>query len=413
MTVNYGSRPFPEAIDYLRDKVNLPTATWTDIWEGQHARAFTVAGAARDDLLVDLRESIRAAIEDGETLAQFRTRFDAIVKRHGWAYNGGRNWRTRVIYETNMRTAYQAGRYQQLQAIKDRRPFWLYKHSDLVTHPRPEHEAWDGLVLDADDPWWDTHYPPNGWGCRCTVRALNRRELARMGKSKPDEAPPGDLVEKTVGIRGPNPRTVRVPEGVDPGWGYNVGKAAYGQRVSGQAMEQWRQQGSKWRRLIQSGYAEAGRPRQLPLANPPAALGPTLRTQQEMVEALASHLGGPTKQYTVNGLRFEANAAALAEHLFDRKDFRRTEYFPFIDDALSNPAEVWLNFEEHSATGRIRLVSRLVKAYDIGRGRALMVVANASQGYLVTHTLFTTRDLNYLNRQRQGELMYVGEEDVE
>ena len=37
----------------------------------------------------------------------------------GWA-NGGRNWRTRVIFETNLRTSYAAGRWQQLQRIEIR-----------------------------------------------------------------------------------------------------------------------------------------------------------------------------------------------------------------------------------------------------------------------------------------------------
>ena len=36
----------------------------------------------------------------------FREDFDAIVARLGWDYNGGRDWRTRVIYETNLNTSY-------------------------------------------------------------------------------------------------------------------------------------------------------------------------------------------------------------------------------------------------------------------------------------------------------------------
>ncbi|MCB2379813.1 hypothetical protein LGH70_19610 [Hymenobacter sp. BT635] len=34
---------------------------------------------------------------------------------------------------------------------------------------RPEHKAWDSITLPKSDPWWLTHYPPNGWLCRCTV----------------------------------------------------------------------------------------------------------------------------------------------------------------------------------------------------------------------------------------------------
>ncbi|MFV9492170.1 hypothetical protein ACNUI5_09110 [Pseudomonas aeruginosa] len=54
------------------------------------------------------------AIADGTTLEEFRRDFDRIVAKYGWSYRGGRNWRSRVIYETNMRGSYMAGRLEQL-----------------------------------------------------------------------------------------------------------------------------------------------------------------------------------------------------------------------------------------------------------------------------------------------------------
>ena len=99
---------------------------------------------------------------------------------------GGRDWRTRVIYETNLRSSYAAGRYRQMKDVAERRPYWRYRHSDVSENPREEHLGWDGLVLRHDDPWWDTHYPANGWGCKCFVETLADRDLRRLGKSGPD-----------------------------------------------------------------------------------------------------------------------------------------------------------------------------------------------------------------------------------
>jgi uncharacterized protein with gpF-like domain len=159
------SLPFDEAIEYFRGKVNLPTERWTDLWEGMHARAFVVAGATKDELLADFRTAVDRAIADGITIADFRRDFDAIVAKHGWSYKGGRDWRSRVIYDTNIRTAYQSGRYKQqtdpeLLAV---RPYLQYVHGDSI-HPRELHLSWNGRVLLADHPWWREHYPPNGWG---------------------------------------------------------------------------------------------------------------------------------------------------------------------------------------------------------------------------------------------------------
>ena len=216
-------QPFDEQITFFRNKLNLPTASWTDIWQGQHDKAFVVAGAAKAELLTDLRGAVDGAIAEGETLAKFRKRFDAIVDKHGWSYNGGRDWRTRVIYDTNLRTSYAAGRYEQMQAVKELRPYWRYRHSHASEEPRAEHLEWDGTVLDADDPWWDAHYPPNGWGCKCYVETLSERDLKDLGKTGPDKAPKVTQREVTVGTRGPNPRTVNVPDGIAPGFAYAPG----------------------------------------------------------------------------------------------------------------------------------------------------------------------------------------------
>ena len=231
--------PFAEQIAFFRSKLDLPTRAWTDIWQEQHDKSFVVAGAAHADLVADLRGAVDQAIAEGTTLATFRKDFDSIVAKRGWSYNGGRDWRTRVIYGTNLRTSYAAGRYQQMQDVAAERPFWRYRHSDASEEPRHVHLSWDGLILRHDDPWWSTHYPPNGWGCKCYIETLAPRDLKRLGKDGPDAAPAVRNRTVTVGAKGPSPRTVTVPEGIDPGWAYAPGQSVVlpaDQRVMRRAM---------------------------------------------------------------------------------------------------------------------------------------------------------------------------------
>lgn len=215
--------PFAEQIAFFRKKLNLGTEAWTDIWQAAHNESFVVAGAMRADLLADLRAAVDGAIADGATRKAFLQEFGAIVEKYGWDHTGGRAWRANVIYETNLRGAYQAGRRQQMRAVADTRPYWRYVHSIAVQDPRPEHLAWDGLVLAADDPWWNTHYPPNGWGCQCTVETLGPRDLDRLGLGGPQAAPEIVWREQMVGVNGPSPRLARTPDGIDPGFAYAPG----------------------------------------------------------------------------------------------------------------------------------------------------------------------------------------------
>lgn len=203
-------RPFDEQVAFFRGKLGnlIPTEKWTDVWKSAHDTGFMVAGAAKADLLADFAAAVDRAISEGKSLQAFRQDFDAIVAKHGWSYNGEYNWRTRTIYRTNITTSYAAGRLAQLKS--GRFEYWTYRHSDSVANPRPLHVSWNGLTLPANDPWWNTHYPPNGWGCQCYVVGVSRSAGQRTG-GRFDPAP-DDGVE-------PDGR----PKGIDKGWDYMPG----------------------------------------------------------------------------------------------------------------------------------------------------------------------------------------------
>lgn len=228
MPVAYGSLPFDEALQFLRDKLTLPTKRWDDLLGAAHDRAFVVAGAMQADLLADLKAAVEKAIDQGTPLKTFRQDFEKIVADRGWTgwtgegTKAGRAWRAQIVYNTNLFTSYAAGRLQQMQEVANSRPYWRYRHSDASVVPRPEHLAWDGVIRKHDDEFWSKRYPPSGYGCRCYVETLSEREMKKAGlKTTPeDEIPYNGTVE------GVDPKTGEIftrPEGVDRGWDYQPG----------------------------------------------------------------------------------------------------------------------------------------------------------------------------------------------
>ncbi|SUO97655.1 phage minor head protein [Suttonella indologenes] len=209
--------PFAEQINYHRAKLNLPTESYADILGEEHDHAFVVAGANRLDMLADFRAAVDKAIIDGTTLEEFRKDFDSIVAKYGWDYKGGRNWRSRTIYDTNLYGSYQAGRYEQQREMAKLKPYWEYRHRAGQKDPREEHEAWHGLILHCDDPWWQTHYPINAYNCKCSVFAHSKGDLERKGL-KVGVAPPIEYETQIIGKNSDNPRAVQVPKGLDAGF---------------------------------------------------------------------------------------------------------------------------------------------------------------------------------------------------
>jgi SPP1 gp7 family putative phage head morphogenesis protein len=211
---------FKGAIDNLKGKLPESTLAWDDLAGPVHGKVFAIAGATNTDLVGDIQKSLVSALEKGTTIAQFRKDFDASVQKYGWTYKGKRGWRTSVIFNNNMRSAHMAGRWEQLLANSDRRPYLQYRTAGDA-RVRPKHRQWNGLIYPIGDAFWQTHYPPNGWGCRCTIRAYSDADLGNLGV-KP--SPKFDLKTRTV-VSQDGEIKDQVPVGIDPGWDHNVGQS--------------------------------------------------------------------------------------------------------------------------------------------------------------------------------------------
>ncbi|WP_309679446.1 phage minor head protein [Polaromonas sp.] len=211
---------FQGAIDNLKGKLPESTLAWDDLAGPVHGKVFAVSGAVKIDLVSDLHKSLVSGLEKGTTITQFRKDFDAAVQKHGWTYKGKRGWRTAVIFNNNMRSAHMAGRWEQLLANQANRPYLQYRTAG-DSRVRPQHRAWNGLIFPIGDSFWQTHYPPNGWGCRCTIRAYSDADLKHLGVTA---SPKFDLKTRQV-VSQDGEIKDQVPVGIDPGWDHNVGQS--------------------------------------------------------------------------------------------------------------------------------------------------------------------------------------------
>jgi len=406
------SLPFEQAIQFFRAKLRLQqSAKWADMLHEQHTNAFTVAGAESDAILNSFYQATETAISQGTTLDDFRADFDQIVKANGWSHNGSRNWRSRVIYQTNLSTAYAAGRYAQMTdpEVKRARPYWQYVHDDSVDHPRLDHLRWDGLTLEADDPWWDTHYPPNGWGCCCTVKTLSSRQLAALGKSGPDKAPPLEMELKPLNTS-KGRIEIEVPKGIDPGWGYRPGAGAeipIPNAISAPTI------GPSGRAPLTSGdWQSWGRPEIIPPDPLPTALGPHITDEAVLRDKLAEMLGGVSGVFTLPTHRgVVVSAKDLAYHLLGRpgrSDYHpeRTAYIPLIPELLRDPYEIWAAYEEFT-DGTIHLRQRIFRVFDTTKYGRMMMIFEAEKGLFVDVTFVTFKKDKDINKARKGALIYA------
>lgn len=236
--------PDPRAVAYLEAKGLVRSWRWPSIWREQHAFGFTLAGVHRLDVIAAAKQLTTQAVARGETYEMFQEQFEERLKKLGFAgrqvvtefaegertVNLSAPWRTKVIYDTNIRGAYAAAEWQAIEDTAADFPALEYQGvSDEKT--RASHRQWFGVVLPVGHVFWRTWYPPNDWFCRCYVIQVSLSEISSgSAKVVSDEQLEAMGVELNPArwptwSHGPTGRVARAPEDVGPGFAYNAGMA--------------------------------------------------------------------------------------------------------------------------------------------------------------------------------------------
>ena len=75
-------------------------------------------------------------------------------------------------YDLAHSSAIMAARWEEIAGDGDR--YLLQYRTAGDGKVRPDHAALNGITLPPSDPFWQSFFPPNGWGCRCTAVQVRR-----------------------------------------------------------------------------------------------------------------------------------------------------------------------------------------------------------------------------------------------
>ncbi len=419
--------PPAEAVRYFEAKGYAITWNWQDLAEQAHTRAFTVSKMARFDLLTSTRRIVKRVLAEGRTLREGAAELEARLRKAGWwgrqtlvGPDGGAErvqlgspHRIRTILRTNIAVAYAAGRHQRQAELRDARPYWQYV-ATLDPSTRDRHRELHGLTLRADDPAWETIYPPNGFNCRCRVRALTERQVRerriRVVEQTTTTPTTREIVNKRTGEIQTR-RGARVSWGQgrarrtfepDPGWAHRPGAlptrpVPRGTKpVAGQPT---------WKSYGRPAAQDLPRAAALPRL-PDEVDGAKVATRAQAEEVIRRELW-LTSDFpwieTPVGRVFLGSERTIA-HLTEKLESGDARYrlSNRILPTLAAPDEIWMT-EYPGQTYRLRYLKAFAADRSTGAG-SLVVVEEAADGQLFYN--FFPASARYLDANRAGALLY-------
>lgn len=162
-----------EAAEWMRGKARANIEIYSQMLPEIRARAFAVSGIEDMKRLARIQEAIAKVPEGGD----WREARGRIAEE-----TGGSEAQAENLLRTNAFQAYAAARHRSQMGDTEVFPYLKYVTvgDDRV---RDSHARLNGTILRKDDPFWETHYPPWDWGCRCVAVELTE-EMARQEQAE-------------------------------------------------------------------------------------------------------------------------------------------------------------------------------------------------------------------------------------
>ncbi|MCY4431316.1 MAG: DUF935 family protein, partial [Rhodospirillales bacterium] len=426
--------PPRRAVDYFTQRGYEITWDWHEMWQADHARAFTVAKAARLDVLSEIREAVETALTEGQTFRAFARGLAPKLRKLGWwgVHDGVQlgSWRRlRTIFQTNMLVSYSAAHYRSMTANADSRPYWQYNQIQRESK-RDGHALLHLKVFRHNDPIWDVFFPPNGWFCGCWIRALTASQVEAMGvtvassdgrlrevqrRVATNRRTGKDIVRPTTEYQTVGPDGEPATVAPAPEWAYNPGKARSGTMPPDAlgGLNRLLERQPSWSQLGLPAVLPRSRARVSRRERPDEPLT-TDEARAQIRDALSS-AGAARIAITRDDGRSDAVfrrvgapgdlepvmvTEQFVEHIATDRASRRERFADYILPSLRDPSEVWLAATVRRDTGRVVYRRRFLTSFA---DRDMMVLVQEDTHGWLTWTMYPDRDIN---RERRGYLLY-------
>ncbi|URA10549.1 phage portal protein family protein [Thermospira aquatica] len=172
---NFSEKYVNDQINFLKMKVPLSKDDYNKLPDKYKNYGFTVARYQEEDKVAEVLDKLIKAKEHGLSYKDFKKSIGKVKIDDS-------------VYFQNVRNAQMSAKYQMLKENTDIYPYWQYV-AIMDGRTRPSHVQLNGKVYRADDQIWNTIYPPNGFGCRCTVRPLSEEMIKEKGLKVEDHPP--------------------------------------------------------------------------------------------------------------------------------------------------------------------------------------------------------------------------------
>lgn len=178
-TPGFAATPFQDAIKFFLSKQVLLRREFDRLRASAKAKAFTIAGIQRKEILELAKDELGKQITAGGDLRAFDQALGDRFDSAGWTRITPSH--VEVVFRNNVMGAYSVGRDRQMRqpAVLAARPYWQILGVDDA-RTRPNHRSAHGKVLRADDPAWSRLAPPLGHNCRCRKVSRSARDLERL-----------------------------------------------------------------------------------------------------------------------------------------------------------------------------------------------------------------------------------------
>lgn len=407
---------YKQAVAYFRQKINLPTKRWDDLEGAMHTRAFVVAGAMREDILLDFRKAVESAISNGESLQDFRDRFYNIASK--WRESDPSfdekmkkpkygAWRSKVIYQTNMLTAAAAAQERQARAMPD-----VFTHAKYVCMMLPtsreQHQKWNGIVLPVKDPWWEKHSPPNGFGCLCEKEFISKYEMDRGDEKETVRTKENELDPNNTANIGEN-------------WDYSIADADMGVYMTKAQREELKTKLKHWDEIELNGeYRNAPKDNApLPVIENEKFAPDSSVTKENFTDKMSEAIGLPNDEDATVSIPFENQKTGFhyeiiikreqiddfLSHITEKKKEKqhRERLLPMFLETLKNPAEIRVSYLKSRETNKRAIRTTFYNRFKVN-GEEFMIEVVTNSGVFRGFTIWTGYKSNL--EPRNGECIF-------